>query len=188
SMGKQNADGGLLGPLHATSYAFGDINTVSSSLIGGGGQEQGVTATNNPLNAATSATSTIIRGDAQPGWDVELYRNNSFIDIRHVGVNGLYDFGNVDLLGGDNDFKLMFYGPQGELREEHQHIGVNPNAVGANTGYYAASLSRTGVATFQNLYGAKSTGTAGYGDPHLGATYEYGLGRLGTADFGLRTT
>src|ERR1019366_4634107 len=41
SMGKQNADGGLLGPLHATSYAFGDINTVSSSLIGGGGQEQG---------------------------------------------------------------------------------------------------------------------------------------------------
>ncbi len=173
-------------PLHATSYAFGDVDAVSSTLIGGGALEQGITMTNAPISATTSATSMPIRGDAQPGWDVELYRNGSYIDIRHVSANGQYDFGNVDLLGGDNDCPLIFYGPQGEVREVHQHVGVNPQTVGANKGYYALSLTRTGDTTFQDLSGG-AAGVLGQGDPHLGATYEYGLGKLGTADFGLRT-
>ncbi|MGH3262886.1 MAG: hypothetical protein ACRDNS_12900, partial [Trebonia sp.] len=78
------------------------------------------------------------------------------------------------------------YGPQGEVREVHQHIGVNPQSVGRNKGYYALSLTRTGDTTFQNIYGG-SAAVLGQGDPHLGATYEYGLGKFGTADFGLRT-
>ncbi len=72
------------------------------------------------------------------------------------------------------------------MREVHQKVNVNPQSVGQNKGYYAVSLTRTGDTTFQNAFGGTSP-VAGQGDPHFGATYQYGLGKLGTADFGLRT-
>lgn len=188
SLGKIDFGANLLGPLHATSYTFGDINTVSSSLIGGGALEEGIRVSNHPLTGVTSSTYTIIRGNAQPGWDIELYRNEVYVDIRHVGTDGLYDFGNVDLYGGDNDFKLLFFGPHGELREEHQKVGVNPLSVGNRKGYWDFSLSRNGTTTFQNLYKHGTYAQNAFtGEPHFGATYEYGLGKLGTANFGTRT-
>lgn len=183
ALGRQDADGNLLGKLHATSYQFGDISTVSQPLIGGGALEQGAIITNRPLETTTE-TSTDLRGNAQPGWDVELYRNDIFLDIRHIDITGLYEFKDIDLLIGDNDFKFLFHGPRGEVREEHRTIGVNPNELVRKKGYYAASISRNSILTWQpNPPTSPDAGTA-----RFAGTYEYGFPSFGTVNVGLRTT
>ncbi len=184
TLGKQDPDGGLLGPLHATSYQMGDISTVNIPLIGGGGQEQGVSVSNAPTDITTQ-TSTELRGNAQPGWDVELYRNDVYMSINHVDVTGQYDFQNVQIVLGDNDMKLLFYGPHGEIHEEHRHILVDPTLLSGKTGYYSASLSRNNVNTY-NPIPANAPNGPGIGDPNMAADYQYGLGQFGTADFGIR--
>ena len=182
TLGKQDPNANLLGALHATSYQIGDVTTDSQTLIGGGTQEQGVAVSSKSL-FITNATATEIRGNAQPGWDVELYRNEVFIDIRHIDTSGLYDFGNVDLILGDNDFKFLFYGPLGQIREEHRHIGVDSQAVAPGTGAYSASLTRKDETTWQAP--AFTTSQPGKGDPHLLADYEYGIPGIGTANIGM---
>ncbi len=93
---------------------------------------------NGGLNRNTTKTYTEIQGDSHPGWDVELYRNDAYLDIRHVGVDGRYDFGKVDLILGTNNFKLIFYSPQGERTEETRLVNVDPlAAVGDGQGQYA---------------------------------------------------
>ncbi len=181
TFGKQDPEASLLGPLHATAYSFGDVNTLTQPIIGSGGQEQGVSVTNRSLDSLTNDTTTEIHGDAQPGWDVELYRNNSFIDIRHVDETGRYDFGKVDLVVGDNDFKFLFYGPQGEVKEEHKHVGVDPRTLTDGKGHYALSVSRHGLTTWQR----ERPVAPGTGDPHIAANYEYGLGDIGTGNIGI---
>lgn len=181
TLGQQDTEGNLLGPLHATSFQFGDVTSVSPPLIGGGAQEQGFIAGNRPLYTSTQ-TTTEISGDALPGWDVELYRNDSRIDIRRVDKTGRYVFETVDLIVGDNDFKLLFYGPHGEIREEHRHIGVLPSQLSQQKGYYSASITRNNLTTWQR---EKPTGP-GTGDINLAATYEKGIGPLGTASLGIR--
>ena len=181
TLGKQDPDGGLLGPLHATSYQMGDVSTVSLPLIGGGAQEQGVSVSNQPQDITTQ-TSTELRGNAQPGWDVELYRNEVFMNIAHVDVTGLYDFQNVQLVLGDNDMKLLFYGPHGEISEEHRHVLVDPTLLAQHTAYYSASASRNGI----NMWSPTPQTGPGVGDPNVAASVQYGLGSLGTADFGIR--
>lgn len=181
TLGRQDPDGNLLGPLHATSYQFGDIVPVPTPLIGSSALEQGVIVTNKPTNTTTE-TTTQITGNAQPGWDVELYRNDVYLDIRHVDVTGLYDFQSIDLVLGTNDLKLLFYGPHGEIHEEHRQIEVDPGLLAGHAGYYAASVTRNGLTTYQ----PDPPSGPGIGDPNIAATYEYGLGKSTTANIGVR--
>lgn len=53
-------------------------------------------------------------GNAQPGWEAELYRNDSLIDYLEVGADGTYLFDNVPIQLGQNQFKIVLYGPQGK--------------------------------------------------------------------------
>ncbi len=186
TLGKQDPDANLLGPLHATSYKMGDISPVSPPLIGGGGQEEGVVVSNEPTNnQITTQTSTELRGTAQPGWDVELYRNNVFLSIAHVDATGLYDFQNVQLVLGDNDMKMMFYGPQGEVVVKHKHILVDPSLIKRHQLYYSLSVSRNQIITWPLTTQPQPTGT-GVGAINTAAEFQYGLGKIGTADFGIR--
>lgn len=181
ALGKQDSTGNLLGPLHATSYKFGDINAVSVPLVGGGGGELGFTATNATENV-TNQTKTNITGNAQPGWDVELYRNDVYIDIKHVDINGLYNFENIDLVLGKNDMKLLFYGPQGEIHEEHKDIRVDPGLLAGHAGQYAVSVS----SNQRGIWQPQPPTGPGVGDTNLAATYQYGLGKETTLEAGVR--
>ena len=180
-MGRDDPDGRLLGPLHATSYRFGDVNTVSLGMIDLGAQEKGIRITNKPADVTTE-TSTDIRGNVQPGWDVELYRNASFINIHRAGSDGQYLFEKVDLVPGDNDIKLLFYSPQGKIREEHRHILVDPYQFAKNGGYYTVSATLTDKSVWQPI----TPSDVDFGKPHLAALYEYGIPGIGTAGFGIR--
>ncbi|MDB5491544.1 MAG: hypothetical protein JWO78_1393 [Micavibrio sp.] len=175
TMGKDDPYSNLLGPLNATAYRFGDVTSVSGSMIGNSSQERGVFVTNKGVTQDTTKTYTEINGDSHPGWDVELYRNESYIDFRRVGTDGRYDFGKVDLFAGSNDFKLLFYSPQGERSEEHRLVNVDSGALlKGGIGRYSASLTEKGKSVYSR------TPQKGESIPHFGATYDFGVNGLGT--------
>lgn len=107
-------EGELLGPLKARRFEIGDVSSVRLPITGGA-QEQGVRVTNiHPLRNFTRP-STTINGSTFPGWDVELYREDQLVAFQSVGDDGLYNFENVDLFSSDNNFRIVMYGPQGEI-------------------------------------------------------------------------
>ena len=177
TMGKEDPNGGLLGPLKATNYKFGDVSAVSGSMIGSSAQERGVYITNRDLTRDTTKTYTEINGDSHPGWDVELYRNDGYIDLRRVGVDGRYDFGKVDLFPGGNDFKLIFYSPQGERTEQHKLVNVDSAALfKGGFGKYTASL------TEKDKHVYSRTPQTAESAPHFAATYDFVLQNFGTVN------
>lgn len=131
----------LLGLFKARRYELGDVTTTALPLFNSAGQEMGVRITNrNPLQSITNPL-TVISGAALPGWDVELFRENQFLEFQTVGEDGFFSFNNVALFNDENEFRLVFYGPQGELREENISIPVDTTRSSEDTGTYDFSMT-----------------------------------------------
>lgn len=171
----ENAD--LLGPLKARFFEFNDVTTASLPLAGNSAQERGVHVTNkNPY--ITYDTTTQIEGMAPPGWDVELYRNEQYIDGVASASDGRYSFDKVLLFAGDNRFRIVQFGPQGERREEERTFSVVPKTFGGG-GLYDVSLTQQNTQTYTvtpSIDEDKNT-------PNLVGTYEMQL----TPGLALRT-
>lgn len=117
SLGRDSIDRDLLGPLRASSFRIGDMNSVSISEVASSGQGRGVVVSSRALDRPENFDFTNFIGDSQPGWEVELYRNGALIDSQVIGSDGRYAFENVPVLFGNNQFRLAFYGPQGQVQE-----------------------------------------------------------------------
>lgn len=137
---RKDVDGRLLGGLHATEYAIGDINAAAMSLISQGGLGRGVRISNRPLGQAAEFDHTDFIGDAQPGWEIELYRNGTLLDFQLVGDNGRYQFLSVPVLFGNNIFRLVFYGPEGQMDEEVKQIFADNAVLKKGEALYEVSL------------------------------------------------
>ena len=138
----------LLGPLKAKRYEIGDVVSTRFDLGGSSSQTLGARITNtDPLRSFSSPT-TAISGQAFPGWDVELFREGALISFQEVDEDGFYLFEDVDLFGSDNNFKLVFYGPQGERQEEAIYIPIDRNRLANRGGIYDVSLSMDGKHTY----------------------------------------
>ncbi len=138
---KQESDeANLLGSLKARRFEAGDIITTRVPLGGQVVQEMGLRVTNTDSLRTFTVPTTGISGTAFAGWDVELYRDNQLVGFREVGEDGFYNFEDVDLYMADNNFKLIFYGPQGEIREENLFVPVN-QSLSRGDGAYDVSIS-----------------------------------------------
>ena len=141
---RYDPDGGLLGPLKATRVAIGDVETEASSLEGRSAVGRGAIITNKPLQRPTSFSTTTIRGTMPSGWDAELYRNGQLIAFQGGSFDGRYDFSDVDLLFGDNDFEVVLYGPQGQIRRVTNSVPVGMDSIKPGKTYYWASVIEQG--------------------------------------------
>lgn len=137
----ESVENDLLGPVKARRVDIGDVTTTSLPIIGSNGQELGMRITNTDPLRRFLHPQTGISGNAIPGWDVELYRENQYIGLQRVGDDGFYEFSDVDLFGSDNSFRLVFYGPQGERVEEDLYIPVEASALSRGGGVYDVSVS-----------------------------------------------
>lgn len=114
----------LLGPLHSRSVALGSIivpgiNNVSNSSSYG----VGFSVSNLPLSRPTQFDKHTFQGELLPGWDVELYFNDALVGYQQSSPNGKYTFLDQPLIFGLNRFRLVFHGPQGQIRvEQHTFI------------------------------------------------------------------
>ncbi|MCH8499858.1 MAG: SPOR domain-containing protein [Marinobacter sp.] len=126
------------GPLGLNHVEVGDVRSGGGNrgiLIRGGGfdgQQDGQFADN----------TIPIRGNVLPGWEVELYRNGVLIDFQVVGDDSRYDFPEVPLVFGENNFELVFYGPFGEERRERRSHYVGEGMFGLGSFSYELSATQ----------------------------------------------
>ncbi|HET9355311.1 MAG TPA: hypothetical protein VFO42_04000 [Sphingomicrobium sp.] len=131
----------LLGPLKATHFAVGDVEGVRSDFGGGNAVGRGVVVTNEPLNHRSNFDRTAFSGELPPGWDAELYRNDSLVAFADSATgDGLYRFDDVELLYGENRFEILLYGPQGQVQRRVETVAVGQENVPRGQLWYWAGV------------------------------------------------
>ncbi len=123
-LGRTDPDGELLGPLHASAFALGDVATSSLPVGLRGVAGRGAVVTNAPVEAASVFDRIDLRGALADGYEVELYRNGVLAGSTRQAINGQYEFLQVPVDYGLNLFRLVFYGPQGQRSEQVRRISV----------------------------------------------------------------
>lgn len=124
--------------LNLTKFEMGDITGYNTGYFARGSSGRGIMASSFK-DLVMSADKTIdINGPLQDGWEVELYLNNQLIGFRQGAQMGRYEFPNIPVSYGLNDFRLVFYGPYGEVKTEDRryYSGTSPVKTG-EFGYVA---------------------------------------------------
>lgn len=125
TLSRKDYDGQLFGMNHLSQLEIGDINGTSIPMVARSSRGRGVSFSNHALQRGNRFDSRDFIGDAIPGWDVELYRNGVLLDSQIVPDTGRYEFLDVPVLFGNNSFRLVFYGPQGEIKEETENYVID---------------------------------------------------------------
>ena len=173
-LGRRDPDAKLLGPLRATEFEMGDVATESMPIGLRGVAGRGFALTNEPLEHGSVFETMDFRGDLSSGFEVELYRNDTLVGSTRDAVNGQYEFLHVPVDFGLNVFRLVFYGPQGQRREEVRRISVGDGrlAKGAFTyNVFAVQKDKSVI----NATTPDFQPTIDYGDWREGVSMQYGL-------------
>lgn len=176
SLGRNDPDAKLLGPLRARSAIIGSVaspavaNIAQSSATG-----NGAALGNRPLNQPTSFDRHSLQGPLAPGWDVELYFNEALVGFQQSRPDGKYSFDDLPLVYGANEFRLVFHGPLGQLRIERQTFLLEQSILAPGQLYYQLAAQRgedgreRAVAQFEWGIGKRLNATAALVRLPLGA-------------------
>ncbi|MDB5714706.1 MAG: carboxypeptidase regulatory-like protein [Sphingomonadales bacterium] len=134
----------LLGPLHATNVAAGDVQGISTALVAQSSVGRGASITNRPVERNENFDRTNFRGELPRGWDAELYRNGQLLAFANDRVDGRYEFLDVPLQYGQNRFELVLYGPQGQVRREIKSVPVGLDSIPPRKTFYWAGVDEDG--------------------------------------------
>ena len=141
---RSDPDGGLLGPLRATHFGFGDVVGFDSRLGGSTASGRGVVVTNRPVVNPTTFDKTRFEGDLPAGWEAELYRNGELVAFARPAGDQRYVFEDVQLFYGENRVSILLYGPQGQVRTREEMINVGQDNVPAGKTWYWAGANQPG--------------------------------------------
>lgn len=156
-------------PLGITRVELGEIRPVNAPLIGAG-FERGLFLSNEPLGQISRFDTVDITGEALPGWDADLFQNGVLVASQRVGPNGRYLFDDRDLFIGDNEFKVVLYGPQGQVREEVRRIPLGAGLTTLGATPWSLSISQRDMPIYDRNFiraddqgGLRIVGSLGYG-------------------------
>ena len=120
-------------------YVLGDIFGKNSNIVNGGGSGSGFNIERRRAAYGSSSNLVTITGNATPGWEAELYRNDVLITFGLVDADGRYVFPDQETVYGENIFEVRLFGPQGQTREDrHTYWG---GGIELATGDYSFSFS-----------------------------------------------
>lgn len=141
----------LLGPLKARRFEVGDVLPTFLPITGNASVETGTRITNVDPFVQQRFPQTQISGSIFPGWDIELYRDGALLAFQETDENGFYLFDNIQLFSNENSFRIVAYGPQGEVREEEISVPFDQSRETAGEIVYDASLSFQETQTFSRF-------------------------------------
>jgi hypothetical protein len=141
---RSDPDGHLLGPLKATHVGFGDVEGFDSRLTGVVAAGRGAVITNRPLSARTAFDRTRLEGDLPTGWEAEIYRNGELLGFSKSDPSQRYVFDDIQLLYGENQIRVVLYGPQGQMRERDETLNVGEDNVPRGKTWYWIGANEPG--------------------------------------------
>lgn len=143
TLSRTDPEGGLLGPLDATSVQLGNIGLPAlKNVLSGGGVGWGSIVSNRQLNQSSSYGLQTLRGELPPGWDVTLYFNDALIGFSQSRSDGLYELPDQPLVFGRNEIRLVFNGPLGQRRVETQVYMFDETVTKPGELYYTAGAKQ----------------------------------------------
>lgn len=129
---RRSIDGDLLGPLHASFVAAGDVYTPAQALGPRSTGGAGITLSTARIGDTSVFQRIDLRGELPIGYDVELYVNDVLRNGEQgVKTQGRYDFTDVPLVRGRNIIRIVLYGPRGERAEQTRVINVGGGQLAA---------------------------------------------------------
>ncbi len=159
----------LLGPLKATQVALGDVESLRGALTAQAGYGRGAFLSNRPLNRPGRFGVTALSGSLPAGWDAELYRNGELRAYQADRGDGRYRFDDIELLWGENDFEVVLYGPQGQIKRERSSAPIGIESLPVGKTWYWAGLVDAG----RDLIDLSKT----FSDPNTGWRWGVGIER-----------
>lgn len=143
TLGRSDPTGVLFGRVPATTASAGNVlipgmDHVSRSSASG----NGFFISNVPLSRPVNFGVTSFQGDLQPGWDVELYFNDALVGYQQSRPDGTYSFPDQVLVFGENRYRLVFHGPQGQIRVESKTLQLDSSTVRPHELLYSAGAQR----------------------------------------------
>jgi hypothetical protein len=141
--GRVDSKGELLGPLQATRFALGAVQTPALTGVSRASSPMyGFLVSNRPTRLPTQFSTHDIEGPLPQGWDAELYYNGMPIGYQPASKEAIYRFNNLPLKIGLNDFRLVLHGPNGETRVERQRFLLDGLMVKPGTVQYTMGGNR----------------------------------------------
>jgi hypothetical protein len=128
----------------------------------------GISLGNSPFLRSSQFGETVLRGQLEPGWEVEIYRDGRLIAWDRVDDRGTWEFV-VPLDYGQNPVEVRAYGPNGEVQITEHAVRVDFDRIPEGNLEYGLSAGRT---QFRD-----ATGTSN-------ADLRYGINRNWTARAG----
>jgi hypothetical protein len=121
---RKSYDAGEL-PLGLQLLQAGDVRPRVSRLIDGSLSGRGFLFSTQPNKQNADFDQIIVEGFIEPGWEVELYRNNELVAFQTVDASGEYRFEDIELNYNNTIVKTVFYGPEGQIREEEKSYNIS---------------------------------------------------------------
>lgn len=141
TLGRVDPDGVLFGPVKATSFQIGNVSLPGSMIFPSTGNAIGFRISNRPTYQPEYFNFQNIEGVLPAGWDVQLFRDNELIGYVTSNAENRYLFKEIPLFFGMNNFRLVFYGPGGEVTEEKKSYNIGRNFIRPGESYYTLTLA-----------------------------------------------
>lgn len=143
TLGRQDPDAMLLGPLRARTVQVGSVPGAGVPHIAlGSANGNGFLVSNRALGLPDRFDRHNLQGDLPPGWDVELYFNGALIGFQQARADGRYSFDDQPLIYGANQFRLVFHGPLGQVRIERHTFLLEQSMLAPGQFDYSVSAQR----------------------------------------------
>ncbi|MEM6811810.1 MAG: carboxypeptidase-like regulatory domain-containing protein [Pseudomonadota bacterium] len=136
---RQSYDEGDL-PAGLQLVQAGDIRPNTSRLIRGVLEGTGVLISTESQKQTVNFDQVVIEGTADPGWEVELYRNNELIGFQAVDDNGEYRFEDVTINFSKTVIRVVLYGPQGQVEEREEVYSISNQMIKPGENVFEANI------------------------------------------------
>lgn len=176
TFGRRDPGGNLLGFMHATGYFLGDVFNTQTPLVTSNREGVGFTVSSFSIAQQTEFDRINLRGELPPGWQAELYRNQTLLSSQFSNADGRYEFLDVPLLYGNNIIRLAFYGPQGQFKEKIQVFNIGQNQVRPDQQFFRVSVNYSGRDLIP--VAEKTGGLEVQNEPRAVFEFEKGLNRF----------
>lgn len=122
-------EGGATDQEEGGRFRVGDFTAPAVPLVTQQQEGVGFVVSNFAQEQSANFNSIELQGDALNGWDVEVYSNNQLIAFQTVDDSNRYSFTDIPVQTGNNLLRLVFYGPEGQRREQLEEFVIGEQAL-----------------------------------------------------------